>query len=295
MDPASEGAVLSFDCPPQHILIGPSTTTCMGNGEWEPDPREVECKDIMLAITTGSDVHACKEYITGYGNVVNVFVGLYHNNTQDLESRASHETLIASSVVAFLVISILTLATGVACGYYFILRRRRKQSSSSNQPTEPLYEDVILNTLPQPSALEHQEQGLKLKENAAYGTAKPTDQAIDPLHHEALPSAVEYHLEQGLELTENVAYGTAKPTDPLHHEALSSAVEYHLEQDLELKENVAYGTAKPTDALHHETLPSAEEHHLEQGLELRENVAYGTAKPTDPLVLWNATWNKGWS
>ena len=48
MDPALEGAVLSFDCPPQHVLIGPNTTTCMGNGEWEPDPMEVECKGIML-------------------------------------------------------------------------------------------------------------------------------------------------------------------------------------------------------------------------------------------------------
>ena len=65
-------------------------------------------------------------------------------------------------------ISILTSATGVACGYYFV-RRRRKQSSSSNQPTEPLYEDV--NVLP--SAVEHHlEQGLELTENVAYGTTK---------------------------------------------------------------------------------------------------------------------------
>ncbi|MCG8626758.1 MAG: CCP domain-containing protein, partial [Proteobacteria bacterium] len=48
MDPSLEGAVLFFNCPPQHVLIGPNTTTCMGNGEWEPDPREVECKGIML-------------------------------------------------------------------------------------------------------------------------------------------------------------------------------------------------------------------------------------------------------
>ena len=141
--------------------------------------------------------------------------------------------------MTFLVISVLTLATGIACGYYFMQRRRHKQSSLSNQPM-PLYEDVILNVLPQASAaVEHQEQGLELKENAAYGIAKPTD----PLYHEALPSVVEHHLKQDLELTENVAYGTAKPTDPLHREALSSAVEHHLEQDLELKENVAYAGA----------------------------------------------------
>jgi hypothetical protein len=44
MDPALEGTVVSFDCSPQNVLIGPNTTMCMGNGEWEPDPREVECK-----------------------------------------------------------------------------------------------------------------------------------------------------------------------------------------------------------------------------------------------------------
>jgi hypothetical protein len=47
MDPALEGVVLSFDCPSQQVLIGPNTTTCMGNGEWEPDPRELECKGTL--------------------------------------------------------------------------------------------------------------------------------------------------------------------------------------------------------------------------------------------------------
>ena len=72
MDPALEGAVLSFDCPPQHVLIGPNTTTCMGNGEWEPDPREVECKGIMLGKYSRVRVHMYVhvEYITPhYGNI----------------------------------------------------------------------------------------------------------------------------------------------------------------------------------------------------------------------------------
>jgi hypothetical protein len=51
MDPALEGTVLSFDCPPHYHLIGPNTATCMENGEWEPDPRKVECKGIMLCYT----------------------------------------------------------------------------------------------------------------------------------------------------------------------------------------------------------------------------------------------------
>ena len=41
--PAIVGASATFTCPPTHVLIGPNTTTCMENGEWEPDPRQVEC------------------------------------------------------------------------------------------------------------------------------------------------------------------------------------------------------------------------------------------------------------
>ena len=50
-DPSFEGAVLFFDCPPHYVLFGHNTTTCMGNGEWEPDPRDVECKGIILCCT----------------------------------------------------------------------------------------------------------------------------------------------------------------------------------------------------------------------------------------------------
>ena len=39
-----EGATVTLVCPPQYALIGSGTTTCMGNGVWEPDPRVVECK-----------------------------------------------------------------------------------------------------------------------------------------------------------------------------------------------------------------------------------------------------------
>jgi hypothetical protein len=99
-----------------------------------------------------------------------MFLGLESdlNKTQDLESRSSHDIIlmvaVSSTVVAFLEISVLTLAAGV---HYFV-RRRRKQSSSSSQPTEPLYDDV--NVLP--AAVEHQEQDLELTENVAYGSAK---------------------------------------------------------------------------------------------------------------------------
>ena len=38
-----EGVFVTFTCSPGRILIGPNMSTCMSNGEWEPDPRDVEC------------------------------------------------------------------------------------------------------------------------------------------------------------------------------------------------------------------------------------------------------------
>ena len=42
-DPALEGQSITFACPPYWTLNGSNSSTCMGNGEWEPDPGEVEC------------------------------------------------------------------------------------------------------------------------------------------------------------------------------------------------------------------------------------------------------------
>ena len=43
--PAIEGAIAVFSCSNSgYMLTGPSTVTCMGNGEWVPDPRDVQCE-----------------------------------------------------------------------------------------------------------------------------------------------------------------------------------------------------------------------------------------------------------
>ena len=47
VDPATEGTTLTFHCPPEYILTGSNSSTCMRNGKWEPDPREVECKGML--------------------------------------------------------------------------------------------------------------------------------------------------------------------------------------------------------------------------------------------------------
>ena len=45
-NPATVGTTATFSCHSglSHTLIGPNTTTCIWNGEWEPDPRETKCK-----------------------------------------------------------------------------------------------------------------------------------------------------------------------------------------------------------------------------------------------------------
>ena len=42
-NPDFEGSNIDLKCPPRLTLVGPNASTCMGNGEWEPDLREVKC------------------------------------------------------------------------------------------------------------------------------------------------------------------------------------------------------------------------------------------------------------
>ena len=49
-DPALVGTTVMFTCTSglhDMVLIGPSNSSCKDNGEWEPDPRQVECKGII--------------------------------------------------------------------------------------------------------------------------------------------------------------------------------------------------------------------------------------------------------
>ena len=66
---------------------------------------------------------------------------------------------VSSTVVAFLVIASLIIIAGVV---YFSRKFKQSSKQTPSQP-DPLYEDVL------PSAVEHQEQDVELKENVAYG------------------------------------------------------------------------------------------------------------------------------
>ena len=52
INPALEGQIITYACPPGQILNGSNMSTCMRNGEWEPDPREVQCTGGF--VTTGA-------------------------------------------------------------------------------------------------------------------------------------------------------------------------------------------------------------------------------------------------
>ena len=53
-DPALEGESITFTCQSGSLLIGPNSSICAENGEWEPDPREVVCMDELM--TTGTTI-----------------------------------------------------------------------------------------------------------------------------------------------------------------------------------------------------------------------------------------------
>ena len=42
--PLIEGQFITYTCPPGFILSGPNVSVCSGNGEWEPDPGEMDCR-----------------------------------------------------------------------------------------------------------------------------------------------------------------------------------------------------------------------------------------------------------
>ena len=45
--PAIVGTTVSFNCSmPGEVLTGSNTSTCIDIGQWEPDPRQINCKGI---------------------------------------------------------------------------------------------------------------------------------------------------------------------------------------------------------------------------------------------------------
>ena len=145
-EPATRGTDVTLACISGLMLIGPNTSTCMGNGEWEPNPSEAECIDTSTTV---------------------------HTTTQRSFEALSRDgkIAVASSVTVFVVVSILFFTIGFLCGH--CCQEKRKSSTaaadletvppSCGQIQIPYYDDVVLQQC---------EQELELKENVAYGPVR---------------------------------------------------------------------------------------------------------------------------
>ena len=97
------------------------------------------------------------------------------------ESRSTCSGVLAaalsSTVIIFLVISIVTFITGFVFGNHTRIKFqffKKKPHTTTDQPHQvPEYEDI--DAQPITRAVKHQEHGLELKENVAYGRSKVHD------------------------------------------------------------------------------------------------------------------------
>lgn len=117
---------------------------------------------LVHCIYKGHGARVKEEEVLVY-NIMLLFAGkLTESGSLDVLRAA-----VSSTVVAFLVISLLIFATGFVCGHYFGRKSKQPPTETPDHPSAsqtevPLYEDVTL------SAVEQQE-GLEMRENVAYG------------------------------------------------------------------------------------------------------------------------------
>ena len=134
-EPAMRGASVTFACISGLMLSGPNTSTCMGNGEWEPDLRKMVCTGTSMQTTTDKTF-----------------------KTLNRDGMIA----VASSVTVFVVASILFFIVGFLCGH-FCWKERKKVDQEVDKNQFPYYEDVVLK---------RHVQELELKGNVAYGPVR---------------------------------------------------------------------------------------------------------------------------
>ena len=59
--PAIAGDYITFTCPSGLVLNGSNSSMCVENGEWEPDPREVNCISELYMTIVGTYCK-CQKY-----------------------------------------------------------------------------------------------------------------------------------------------------------------------------------------------------------------------------------------
>ena len=96
--PAIEGTNISFSCPPGLVPTGPSTSMCMGNGEWEPDPSQVRCNGKDRS-TQCNAMHTYKlhTYVHTHTNTLNIVDCGTPLSTSDDTIRAVYNSTLEGS------------------------------------------------------------------------------------------------------------------------------------------------------------------------------------------------------
>jgi hypothetical protein len=115
--------------------------TCLSNGSWSPDPREMECPSRN---TTTTEIYATVG--DSYSSVINPL------------------NLVLVLSVSFVICSLFILLCGLLLGI-LLSRCYLKRVSSKNRiksPPAPIYEEVIIQTC-------NELNSLKLEDNVAYG------------------------------------------------------------------------------------------------------------------------------
>ena len=87
--PAINGTTAVFSCSRSgYVLTGPRSATCTGNGEWVPDPRQVQCQGtVQLFVQCSCQVpmhnHRFIVIATECGrpSVINMYVNVTYNST----------------------------------------------------------------------------------------------------------------------------------------------------------------------------------------------------------------------
>ena len=127
-----EGASVTFACPPGLMLSGPNASTCMGNGEWEPDPRDVECKSKLINTSRQSLI------------LMIIIIVLDFTDTEENDNNILIAAVVSATLATFLLTFVFTFILGTL------------------SDSIAVYEDVV------PTGGRQQEPSLALKQNVAY-------------------------------------------------------------------------------------------------------------------------------
>ena len=156
--PAIEGSIIYFICPPQLDLSGSRTSTCSADGQWKPDPREVECKGDSLHV-----IILLLPHVTIYNNIITNTHNINIVHEEDNEPRplmAKVPVLITASVTitVFIVTAIIFFAIGFLCRH--LVYQRENNQDKLTTPSSINVQDAQKDA--------QQSHELELQTNVAY-------------------------------------------------------------------------------------------------------------------------------